>query len=318
MVNFINKYRSMSFEEKTIFTSMFSIILNAILALGKFVMAFFSSMFFIAAAIVNVLVAGSKLQCYLGEKYPEKKTFDYRNKMIGILLLCAGLEYAIYMGRLIFTNTEVMEYSMFLGIMVATVSFIEMGFAIKGCFNSFGKGHYYRNIKLISLCSALTAIVLTEIALTSFAAETDTRIINGIVGMSVGIIIVLISIYIFIAPKVSIVDREHNVYKLKNGFNSLNKEKIEIPLTFSKFYGNYAYKGKVVGDLVDGHIIKGKSPIFKWNIYWKITIIILSEILIFPYAIGALVFHFKNASLINKLDNHMLELNYEKISVGED
>jgi len=316
MVNLINKYRSMSFEEKTIFTSKFSIIFNAFMALCKFIMAFFTSMFFIAAAIVNILVAGSKMQCYLGEKYPEKKSFDYRNKMIGFLLLCAGLEYTIYMARLIFTNTEVMQYSMFLGIMVATVSFIEMGIAIKGCFNSFGKGHYYRNIKLISFCSALTAIVLTEIALTSFASEVDTRVLNGLFGMSVGVIIILIAIYIFIAPQISIVDREHNVYKIKKGCKELNENKIEIPLTFSKFYGNYIYKGQVAKGIVDGHIVKGKSPILKWNIYWKITIIVLSEILIFPYAFGALIFHFKNASLIKKLDNHMLELNYQKVQEG--
>jgi len=203
-----------------------------------------------------------------------------------------------------------------LGIMVATVSFIEMGIAIKGCFNSFGKGHYYRNIKLISFCSALTAIVLTEIALTSFASEVDTRVLNGLFGMSVGVIIILIAIYIFIAPQISIVDREHNVYKIKKGCKELNENKIEIPLTFSKFYGNYIYKGQVAKGIVDGHIVKGKSPILKWNIYWKITIIVLSEILIFPYAFGALIFHFKNASLIKKLDNHMLELNYQKVQEG--
>lgn len=313
MVKVINKYRSMSFEEKTIFSSKLSIISNSILAVCKFVLSFFASSFFIVAAIINVLIAGSKLECYLGEKFPERKSFEYRNKMIGIFLLTAGLEYAIYMGRLVFTDVNVMDYSMVLGISVATVSFVELGFAIKGCFNSFGKGHYYRNLKLISLCSALTAIVLTEVALTSFSASSDTRVINGLFGMGVGIIIVLISIYIFVAPYVSIVDREYNEYQLKKGFEGLKEEKIVIPLTFSRFYGNYSYKGVVSGDLIKGSIIKEKSPLFKWNIYIKILVVVLSEILIFPYAFGALVFHFKNATLISKLDNKMAELNYQKV-----
>ncbi len=313
MIKLVNSYRSMSFEEKTIFSSKLSILSNCLFAVGKFILSFFSSSFFIVAAIINVLLAGAKTECYLGEKFPEKKSFEYRNKMIGIFLLSAGIEYAVYMGRLVFTNVNVMDYSMVLGIGVATVSFVELGLAIKGCFNSFGKGHYYRNLKLISLCSALTAIVLTEVALTSFAASSDTRIIDGLFGMGVGVVIVLIAIYIFVAPSVSIVDREYNVYRLKEGFAGLKDKEIEIPLTFSRFYGNYSYKGVVNGDLVEGTIIKGKSPILKWNIYLKILIIVLSEILIFPYALGALIFHFKNATLITKLDNKMAELNYQKV-----
>lgn len=313
MKKLISKYRALSFEEKTIFTTRVSVLTNALLAIGKFFLAIFNGIFFFVAGVVNIFVMISKLECYLGERYPHKKSFEYRNKMIGLFLLFAGLQYGIYMGRLIFTDVDVMEYDMVLGISVACVSFVELGIAIKGCFNSFGKGHYYRNAKLISLCSALTAIVLTEVALTSFASETDTRVIDGLFGMIVGAIMVLISIYIFIAPKVSIVDREYNAYKLKKGCNRINEDKIEIQLTNSKFYGNYTYIGNVYADKIEGDIIKGRSPIFSWNIYVKILIIVLSEILIFVYAGGALVFHFKNASLIKKLDNIMLDMNYEKV-----
>ena len=315
MLKIVNHYRSLSFEEKTIFTTRISILINALLAAGKFLLSFFFGVFFLVAAVVNVFIMGSKLQCYLGERYPHKKTFEYRNKMIGVFLLLAGLQYAIYMGRMIFTDVEVMKYDMILGISVACVAFVELAIAIKGCFNSFGKGHYYRNIKLISLCSALTAIVLTEVALTSFAAETDTRVMDGLFGMIVGAIIVLIAIYIFIAPRVSIVDREHNVYTLKEGFTKIEEDEVKVQLTNSKFYGDYIYVGKVDGNTVDGHIVKGKSPILKWNIYVKILIIVLSEILIFGYAFGALVFHFKCRNIINKLDVIMLEKGYEKVEV---
>jgi len=312
MAKLISKYRNLSFEKKTMLMTLISIYINGILAVGKFLLAFFSSPFLIAASIVNVLVMFSKIECYFGEKYPEKKTFEYRNNLIGLFLMCAGLEYSIYMGRMIFTDTELMQYDMLMGIAIATVSFIEMGLAIAGCFRAYGKGHYYRNAKLINLCSALTAIALTEVALTSFASETDTRIIDGIMGMCVGIIIALIAGYIFIAPRVSIVDREHNVYKVIDN-SRVCEDKINIVLTNSKFYGNYSYVANVKDGIVDGHIVKGKSPLFEWNIWWKIAIILFSEILIFPYAGGALVFHFKNANLIDKLDGIMKEKGYKKI-----
>ena len=56
-----------------------------------------------------------------------------------------------------------------------------------------------------------------------------------------------------------------------------------------------------------------KSPIWSWNIYWLSLVILLSEILIFPYAAGALVFHFKCRNIINELDNKMLGKGYKKL-----
>jgi len=312
MLEIINKYRALSFKEKTIFTTRFSILINFLLGIGKVILSFFFGVFFLVAAIVNFFVMLAKLECYLGERYPNKKSFDYRNKCVGIFLLIAGIEYVVYMARMIFTDVTIMNYDMILGICVACVSFVELAIAIKGCFNSYGKGHYYRNIKLISLCSALTAIVLTEVALTSFASESDLRVTNGLVGMIVGVIMILISIYIFIAPRISIVDREYNVYKIKENVEPLKDEEIKIKLTNSNFYRDYVYVGKVDGDIIEGHIVQEKSPIFSWNIYVLSLVILLSEILIFPYAFGALVFHFKCRNIIDELDKKMLEKGYEK------
>ena len=315
MTQLISCYRGLSFQQKTIFTTRFSILINLLLGIGKCILSFFLGIFFLVAAIVNFFIMLTKLECYLGVKYPNKKSFEYRNKCVGIFLLIAGLEYAIYMGRMIFTNVRIMEYDMILGIVIACVAFVELAIAIKGCFNSLGKGHYYRNIKLTSLCSALTAIFLTEVALTSFASEIDLRIINGLVGMIVGVVIVLISLYVFIAPEISIIDKEYNVYKLKESYKPIIDKQIQIELTKSKFYRNYVYLGDVEGIKVVGNIIQTKSPIWSWNIYLLCLVILLSEILIFPYAIGALVFHFKSRNVIINLDNEMLERGYEKIKV---
>ena len=150
-------------------------------------------------------------------------------------------------------------------------------------------------------------------ALTSFASENDLRVVNGLVGMLVGVIIVLVAVYVFIAPRISVVDKEHNVYKLKKGYEHIKDEKIRIKLTNSKFYRNYVYVGKVDGNVIDGYISQEKSPILSWDICVLILVIILSEILIFPYAIGALVFHFKCRNIIADLDNKMLEKGYEKL-----
>ena len=317
MNKLINAYKKMSFEEKTIFAAKFSILFNALLAIGKIVLSIFKGIFFMVAGILNILFLVSKLECFMGVKYPHKKTFKYRNFSTGIFLILAGIQYAIYMGRMIYADIEAVNYGGFLSVSIATVAFVEMTIAIIGCFKVYGKGHYYRNLKIINLSSAMTAIVLTEVALMTFASDIDSRLINGLFGLVVGIIISLLGIFIIIAPKISIVDREHNMYKQVKNDVSL-EQKFELKLTTSKFYGNYYYKASVNGDIVDGHIVKGTSPIFKWNIYIKILVIVLSEILIFPYAVGALVYYFKNAKIIDKLDSKMTSLGCVKINNMEE
>lgn len=164
--------------------------------------------------------------------------------------------------------------------MIAFMSFLEFGIAIKGCFTAYGKGHYYRNIKLISLCSAMTAIALTELAIMSFSSKEAHNELDGLLGIIVGIIMILIGIYIFFAPRISIVDRKHNSYKAMDA-SQFTCEEFTIQLTHSKLYGNYVYHAKLEDEIIDGVIHKEKSPIFNWPIWIKIGIIILSEILIF-------------------------------------
>ena len=318
MNRLINLYRNKSFEEKTIFMTKFSVIFNLILAIGKIVLSFFKGVFFLVAGIVNIFIMLAKLECLLGSRKNDTKSFTYRNTLVGVFLLLAGVEYAIYMTRMVFTDTELSSYNMVLGVIIAFVSFVELGIAVYGCFKSSGKGHYYRNIKLINLCSAFTAIVLTEVAIMSFAADFDSRFIDGIFGMSVGFVIVLIAIFIFVAPSVSIIDREHNIYKAISKENIINDNHLKIALTNSKIYANYSYIAFKDGELLDGHIIKGSSPIKKWNVWILVLVITLSEILIFPYAIGAFVLYFKNRNLVKNLDNKLLEIGYRKILEKED
>lgn len=317
MLKLVNKYRALSFEDKTIFTTRFSILFNGIMAVGKILLSFFLGVFFFVAGVFNIFTMMAKLECYLGVKYPNKKSFTYRNLLTGMFLILAGLQYAIYMGRMLYANIEIFQYDVILGITIALISFVEMGIAIMGCFRVSGKGHYYRNIKTINLCSAMTAIVLTEVALMSFASETDSRFINGLFGLVVGALIVLLGIFILIAHKISIVDREHNVYKIVEEKVKINNE-LSIRLTTSKFYADYVYNAIRKDDIIDGHIVRLKSPILKWNIYVNIFAIVLSEILIFPYAVGAFIFYIKNRKLIDKLDKKMAELGCIKLMEGED
>ena len=310
----IDKFKNMSYEARNIFTVKFSITLNSILAIGKFGLAILNlDVFFFVAGVINILLMLAKVQCYSGIKL-NKANDDSTNILVALFLGLAGMQYTVYMSRLIFNGVPLSDYGPIISVLIAFVAFLELGIAIYGCFKASGKGYYFKSIKLINFSSALTAIVLTEVALMTFAeTNTNLELISGLFGVLVGLIIFLIAIYVLIQPKISILGKERNVYKYING--DFKQEKISIKLTNSKFYADYYYEGNVNGNVVDGLIIKGKNPIKSLNIWILVFVIILSEILIFPYAVGALINHFKEYKILEKLDNEMKELGFLKVDI---
>ena len=310
----IDKFKSMSYEERCIFTVKFSITLNSILAIGKFGLAIYKlDVFFFVAGVINILLMLAKVQCYSGIKL-NKKADDTTNLLVALFLGLSGMQYTVYMSRLIFNDVPLNDYGPIISVLIAAVAFTELGIALYGCFKVAGKGYFLKNVKLINFSSALTAIVLTEVALMTFA-ETDMNLelISGLFGVIVGVIIFLIAVYVLIQAKISILGKERNVYKYING--DFKQEKISIKLTNSKFYADYYYEANIVDNMADGMIIKGKNPIKSWNIWILILVITLSEILIFPYAVGALIRHFKEYKMLEDLDNKMKELGFEKVDI---
>ena len=255
----------------------------------------------------------AKVQCYRGLRL-NKKADDTTNLLVALFLGLSGMQYTVYMSRLIFNDVPLNDYGPIISMLIAAVAFTELGIALYGCFKVAGKGYFLKNVKLINFSSALTAIVLTEVALMTFAeTNMNLELISGLFGVIVGIIIFLIAVYVLIQAKISILGKERNVYKYING--DFKQEKISIKLTNSKFYADYYYEANIVDNMANGMIIKGKNPIKSWNIWILILVITLSEILIFPYAVGALIRHFKEYKMLEDLDNKMKELGFEKVDI---
>ena len=213
MINIIKKYKNLSFEDKTIFMCCFSICLNLLLAIGKMVVSIYTGIFFFVSGLVNIFIMLSKLFCYIGITKPDKLSFKKVNILISILLMSAGIMYGIYMTRLLYLDVSINKYNEILGITIAMISFIEMFFAIRGILKVYGKGHFLRNIKIINFGSACIAMVLASVAITSFSQiESEFNKFNGIMGLVVSFILILLSVFVIIAPKFSLVDNDYYEY----------------------------------------------------------------------------------------------------------
>lgn len=307
-------YRQMSLEERIVATTILTMTISGLMAVGKILVGLFNDYILAVIGIYNLLLLLAKLQCVLGIR--KKGTFSSRNTAVAILLFLAGLLYLLYSIRMILFDVKSPEYSMFISIMIAFVSFVELGVAIFGLVQTKQKGHFYRDIKIINMVSALTAIMTTQIALLAASESTMGATYNGYTGMGIGIATVLLAIYIYFAPTISLVDREHNRFLLcraeQNREIDMQEKTVKISLCKSRFYGGYYYEAEITENVVDGYIKKAPGFFGKLHLFWKILLLVLSEILIFVWLAGYFVFFCRSANMPRRLEAFMQQNGFEK------
>lgn len=204
--------------------------------------------------------------------------------------------------------------------LLAFISFSEFGFAIAGILRIKNKGLLFRNIKIISLCIALIAILTTQTTILDYnsAAKTvNTDIFNAYTGIGISGIIALCSVYILIAPKISVTGKEHNVFILqterKNGLINMNNDTTEVSLCRSFIYGSYIYRAKIEGKQIDGNIERGKTLWKRLPLWLKILCCVLSEILIIVWLIGRLIFFLRSINVPKCLEDKMIKNGFIKL-----
>ena len=309
MRTFIRKYREMSFEEKTIWKTIVGLCLSALLACGKLVIGLFTDYNLISIAVYTFGILLAKFECVLGAR-SDKMPFERRNLLIAVFLFLSSLIYIGFMCRMFFIERRLKDNGLSYVVLLAFISFCELGFAIAGLLRTKNKGHYYRNIKIINFCVALIAILTTQMAILNMESETNVvDITNAYTGIGVGCFIALCAVYILIAPKTSIIDREHQKFILKdaekNRLIDMGKDGVVLTLCRSTVYGDYLYRAKIEGDVVEGDIVRGKSLWKRMHILLKILCCILSEILIFVWLIGRGILFVRSAFLPRRLKETM-------------
>ncbi len=322
MIKIINDYFNKSFEEKIVFTTFISIIFNLVMALAKVLLALFSRTYiFLVCGAINLCLGISKAECYDGiKKNARGIDFNRKNNIISALFITSGVLYSYYMLRFLLFNPKTFDYTEILGITIALVSFIEIGMAIYGILKIHKSSHFYRNIKIINLATASCAIVMTQIAILSFTKYENSYLYNGITGLIVGVFMIILGIFIIILPKVSMIDCIENNYQAPINFQEKNPDivkngKVKIIFSKSLIYGDYYYLGYLNQNIITGKLIHERKGFKCFNIYVKIIVCILSEILIFVWLIGRLISFTKNSCLPERLNRIMLDLGCIRIEL---
>ena len=319
MRKLIRKYRESSFEQKTLYKTIIGLCFSTVLACGKLIIGPFTDYNLISIAVYTFGILIAKLECVLGIK-TNKRTFQQRNILIAVFLFIASVFYIGFMVQMFFIDRKLKDNGMIYVLLLAFISFVELGFAIAGLIRTKNKGHYYRNIKIINFCVALIAILTTQMSILNMQSETNTvNIVNAYSGIGVGCFIALCGVYILFAPKISVINREHNVFVLenreKNKLIDLNAEAINIRLSWSFVHGSYVYRASVCGDVIDGHIEREPSLWKCMHVFWKVTCCILSEILLFVWMISRLLFFLRSLNLPKRLENKMNDNGFTRVEI---
>lgn len=317
MGKLLRRYKELSFEQKTIWKTIIGLCSSAVLACGKLIIGLFTDYNLISIAVYTFGILLAKFECVLGVK-TNKMSFNRRNILTAIFLFLSSVFYIGFMSRMFIIERKIKNNGMIYVLLLAFISFCELGFAIAGLIRTKRKGHYYRNIKIINFCVALIAILTTQMSILNMESETDVvHIANAYSGIGVGIFISLCAMYILIAPKISVIDREHNCFVLKkadkNRLIDMQEKTAELLLCRSTIYGDYLYQAKVENNQVDGNIVQGKSLWKRMHIIFKILCCILSEILIFVWLIGRMIFFLRSVNLPHRLNLLMRENGFEII-----
>jgi len=210
MNKIIEHIKQLKKEDRIMFFLIFTTIGNIFIALVKLVLSltlpslwfFINAMFMIILSFARFFSIRDYSKTKIIQDKEEIQMIGYKNYLKnGILLVILGIMYFFVNVYIYYkgTNTTMHEYLTYL---VALIAFWSIGSAIYGIIR-YKRNHepILKAVKLTNFANALTSIMLTQILLLDTYADSNiynSNLMNGLTGMGIGIIIVILGLYMII------------------------------------------------------------------------------------------------------------------------
>ena len=205
----IEQYKKLKADDKVMLFLILTTFGNILLAIMKFVLSVtLPSLWFFVNALFMIILSIARffsIRDYgkirnLNEN--DAREIGYQNYLNnGILLIILGIMYFFVNVYIYYkgTNTDMHEYLTYL---TALIAFWSIGSAIYGIIK-YKRDHspILKAVKLTNFANALTSIMLTQIVLLDTYANVETynsNIMNGVTGMAVSLIIIILGLYMII------------------------------------------------------------------------------------------------------------------------
>lgn len=203
VISYINE-KVETFNNSYLFSKL-SMVKDYIFAAAKIIFGMFvASYFFIVSGLYSICVGLSKRSFFIGKEINESFEGNRANIIsneykhlakIAFFILIGSVVYVIYMARLFFISSN-FYYGEIPAVTIAAISFTELTLSIINLKKS--KGILNTGLRCVNLTSAFTAMVLAQIAILSFADNTDSFLYNAIIGTLFGGLCIVVAIIMFI------------------------------------------------------------------------------------------------------------------------
>lgn len=195
----IKQYKELSVEKKLILSTTITFVLTLLWSIGKVIIGFIvSSFFLLASAFFSLTMCFSRYCCLSGIKKDVTMTKKRYISLSSGLIILAGLLYGIYNIRLLFGYMPT-NYGLILSIAIATFSFT---FLVSSIINliKYRKYHniYFDNLKIVSFIGALTDIMLTQMSLLMVEDPNINQLYNVIVALVISLFTIILGLVLFI------------------------------------------------------------------------------------------------------------------------
>lgn len=167
----------------------YTYLTNILIFVAKIILFFITkSLAFVISSLYNLGIGLARKKIYSN---------NYNYKSIGSFVIMASLCFIIYSIWVIISH-KIVNYDLYIGIAIATVTFYDIGYSIYGIIKSIKNNNEQNNLlMLVNLATALISLELTQSAILSFTqVNMDNSLYNGIIGIVVGISSLMIGIII--------------------------------------------------------------------------------------------------------------------------
>jgi len=199
MRDIIKAFKRIPEKTRTIVYGMFSLLKNLFYFLFKIAVGIiFKSPLLIAIAIYNILIGLVKANCSRGLWKNKDDLKDIQTYIIGgVILSISSLFYIGYTANQVYNPTNT-KYNLAIAIIIAAFATFSITKSIVGLIRTKGKTLLIKEYKVTNFATALTNLVLTQIALLSVTAESNMGAYNSFVGVVVGVIILAFGLFLVI------------------------------------------------------------------------------------------------------------------------
>ena len=199
MIRLFKKIKNSPEKRKVIFFGQMGFLKNLAVFLFYIIVGLvFRSWFLVAIALYSGLIGVVRNNCTRGLKKNKDSIKDIKYyTQGGIILTISSVFYIAYSISYLYYPSNI-TYNLVIGILLASIATFTVAKGIVGVVRASGKTMLIREYKMTNLASAMTSVMLAQIAILSFTAGNSANIYTGILGVILGFIIMSIGLYLAI------------------------------------------------------------------------------------------------------------------------